>query len=169
MVSHDALIDLSSEQSLKAADDVLLGESFLSSSAHVGNGWLVILHSDDDGSIERRVGLAVSAPKKPVLVRETRRSGDGANAAEFCERRLRVDALRVVAKDDEHLGSRVGSNAEPSRSVGPACSVSRSSSRSCSTISSLRTSSVGPVHAANIWKRCAPSRRRRAGNSSNGE
>ena len=113
MVSHDALIDLSSEQSLKAADDVLLGESFLSSSVHAGDGWLVILHPDDNGSIERGVGLAVFAPIKPVLVRETRRGGDGTDAAEFCERRLGVDAFGVVAKDDEHFAAVSGPMPNP--------------------------------------------------------
>jgi len=113
MVSHNALIGLSSELSLKAADDVLLSESFLSSSVHVGDGWRVVLHPNDDGLIKRSVRLTMSTAKKPVLVREARRSGDRANATKHRERRLEVDAFWVVAKDDEHLGSRVGSSAEP--------------------------------------------------------
>lgn len=112
MVSHDSLIDLTCKVPLETAHYVLLGESFRSSSVHVGDGWRVVLHPNDDGPIERSVRLTMSTTKKSVLVRQTRRSGDGANATEFRERRLGVDAFWVVAKDDEHLGSRVGSNAE---------------------------------------------------------
>jgi len=113
VINHDALVDLASEVPLQAADDVLLGESFLSSSVHVGNRWLVILHPHDDGSIERGVGLAVTTPIEPVFVGESRRGGDGTDAAELRKRRLGVDALGVVAKDDEHFGGRIRTNGEP--------------------------------------------------------
>ena len=112
MVSHDALVDLTSEVSLQTADDVLLGESLFSPPAHVGDGRRVILHPNDDGSIERGVGLAVPTAIEPVLVRESRRGGDGTDAAELRERRLGVDSFGVVAEDDEHLGGDVGADAE---------------------------------------------------------
>lgn len=112
MVFHDSLKDLAGKVSLETTDDVLFGEPLLCAPAHVSNGRCVELHSNDDGSIERGVGLSVASGVEPVLVRETRRSGNWTDAAEFRERRFGMNSFWVVAEDDEHLGGDVGTDAK---------------------------------------------------------
>ena len=54
-------------------------------------------HPDDDDAVEGGVGLPVAAAVEPVPV-VLPRGGDRAGAAQFRERRLRADPLRVVAR-----------------------------------------------------------------------
>ena len=60
-VGHDALVNLSREEAFQAADDVAFGPARGEASGDVVAGRLVELHPDDDGSIEGRVGVSVSA------------------------------------------------------------------------------------------------------------
>ena len=60
-VCHDALVDLSRKEALKASDDLACGPAIGGASGDVVAGWLVESHADDDGSIEGGVGLGGGA------------------------------------------------------------------------------------------------------------
>jgi len=57
---------LAGEQALEAADDLGLRLALEGSSGEVGTGGFVVLHADDDGPVERGVGLAVAAAVESV-------------------------------------------------------------------------------------------------------
>jgi hypothetical protein len=50
----------------QAADDLLLGLAFLGASRHVVLGRLVVAEPHQHDSVERGVGLAVTAPVQPM-------------------------------------------------------------------------------------------------------
>ena len=60
-IGHDALVDLASEETFQAPDDLSLGSAVRRAACHVINGRLMVPHADDDGSIEGGVGVAVAA------------------------------------------------------------------------------------------------------------
>ena len=57
------------EESFEAADDLGFGLAFGGAASYVGLGRFVMLHSHDDGAVERSVGLAVTATVEPVAGR----------------------------------------------------------------------------------------------------
>jgi hypothetical protein len=61
VVGDDPLVDLSSNESFKAADDVSFGEPFGGAAGDVVDGGLVVSHPDDDGPVDGGVGLSVSS------------------------------------------------------------------------------------------------------------
>ena len=71
-----------------------------------------MLHADDYDSVERRVGLAVTAAVESVAGGHAGGGGDRCDAAEPSECRFGPDAFGVVAGDDQHLGGGVGSDGE---------------------------------------------------------
>ena len=111
-ICHHSTVDFSSDEALEAADDVSLGESFRRSLGHIVLRWLVVLHANDRCAIDRSIGLAVSVPGKAMTSRHAGGRRYGSDAAQFGECRLGVNAVGIVAKDDEYLRGGVRSDAE---------------------------------------------------------
>ena len=68
-IGHDALVDLASEETFQAPDDLSLGSAVRRAACDVINGRLMVPHADDDGSIEGGVGVSVAASIEAVPVR----------------------------------------------------------------------------------------------------
>ena len=79
VILDKGVVDLSSDESLKATDNVFLRQPLGGAAGDVINGRLVPAHADDHDSIERRVGLPVASAEQPVPVRDSARE---------CERNL---------------------------------------------------------------------------------
>jgi hypothetical protein len=106
------VIDLAGDVAFEAADDLSLAFAFGGASCDVVDGGLVKAHANDHRAVESAVGLSVPAVVEPVALREARAGGDRAGAAELGEGRVGVDAVEVVAGEDEHLGGGVGADPE---------------------------------------------------------
>ena len=65
-IGHDALVDLASEKTFQAPDDLPFGPAVRRAACHVLTGRLMVPHADDDGSIEGRVGVSVAASIEAV-------------------------------------------------------------------------------------------------------
>ncbi len=65
-IGHDALVDLASEETFQAPDDLPFGSAVRRAACDVINGRLMVSHADDDGAIKGGVGVAVAAPIEPV-------------------------------------------------------------------------------------------------------
>ena len=65
-IGHDALVDLASEETFQAPDDLSLGSAVRRAACDVINGRLMVPHADDDGSIEGGVGVSVAASIEAV-------------------------------------------------------------------------------------------------------
>ena len=72
----------------------------------------MVLHADYDGAVEGGVGLAVAAAVEPVALVMPEEAGIGATPQSRAQAAFGADAVDVVASDDEHLGSGVGTDAE---------------------------------------------------------
>ena len=90
--------------------------------------------------MQRGVGVAVSTSVEPVAVGFAAGGGDGAYAAEFGEGGLAVDAMCVVAQDEQELSGVIGADAHRLGQLGASWSVRARSRCSWSVISSLRES-----------------------------
>ena len=97
-VGHDALVDLASEETFEAPDDLTFSPAVRRTSYDVVYGWLVVPHADNDRPIEGGVGLAVTTPIETVPTRGyPGRGGDGTRAAELREGGFRANPVRVIA------------------------------------------------------------------------
>ena len=65
-IGHDSLVDLASEKTFQAPDDLPFGSAVRRAACDVINGRLMVPHADDDGAIKGGVGVAVAAPIEPV-------------------------------------------------------------------------------------------------------
>ena len=63
-IGHDSLVDLASEKTFQAPDDLPFGSAGRRAACDVINGRLMVPHADDDGSIEGGVGLSVAASRR---------------------------------------------------------------------------------------------------------
>ena len=73
----------------------------------------MVPHPHDDGPVERGVSLSMTAAVEAVAARcHPGRSRDGAGPAELGEGGFRMNPIGVVAKDDQHLGGGVGTDAQ---------------------------------------------------------
>ena len=73
----------------------------------------MVPHPHDDGPVERGVSLSMPAAVEAVAARcHPGRSRDGAGPAELGEGGFRMNPIGVVAKDDQHLGGGVGTDAQ---------------------------------------------------------
>ena len=82
-IGHDALVDLASEKTFQAPDDLPFGPAVRRAACHVLNGRLMVPHADDDSAIEGRVGVAVAATTHrhpPVSWSDPDRQGDHAHS-----------------------------------------------------------------------------------------
>ena len=68
VVGHDPVVRLAGEEAFQASDDVFFGEAFGGATSDVVDGGLVESHSHYGYSVERRVGLSVSASVETVPV-----------------------------------------------------------------------------------------------------
>src|SRR5690625_4708743 len=110
--------ELSCHVALQAADDLLLRQPFCRSSSGIVDGWLVPPQTHDHGSVERCVGLSVSASIQPLSSGgPSRGGGDRTNATKLGECSLTPDSLAVVASRNQELGRTVESNPNPGRKL----------------------------------------------------
>ena len=73
----------------------------------------MVPHPHDDGPVERRVSLSMTAAVEAVAARRhPGRRRDGAGPAELGEGGFSMNPIGVVAKDDQHLGGGVGTDAQ---------------------------------------------------------
>ena len=91
VILDKGVVDLSSDESLKATDNVFLRQPLGGAAGDVINGRLVPAHADDHDSIERRVGLPVASAEQPVPVRDSARGWYRTGAAEFRKRGVGPD------------------------------------------------------------------------------
>src|SRR3954454_20934277 len=108
----EGVVDLAGDVAFEAADDLPFTLAFGGAAGDVVDGGLVKAHADDDGAVERAVGLSVTAVVEAVALGGARAGGDRAGAAELGEGGFGVDAVGVVAGEDEHLGGGVGADPE---------------------------------------------------------
>ena len=110
-VGHDALVDLASEKTFQAPDDLPFGPAVRRAACHVINGRLMVPHADDDGSIEGRVGVSVAASIEAVPTGgHPGRGRDRARAAALREGGFRTNPVGIIAEDDQELGRGVGAD-----------------------------------------------------------
>ena len=73
----------------------------------------MVPHPHDDGPVERGVSLSMPAAVEAVAARcHPGRRRDGAGPAELGEGGFRMNPIGGVAKDDQHLGGGVGTDAQ---------------------------------------------------------
>ena len=89
---------------LEAADDLGLALPLGGAPSDVVEGGLVSPHADDDHAVEGGIRLPVAASIEAVPGGLAAEGRDRAGAAELGEGRLRMDALGIIADEDEHLG-----------------------------------------------------------------
>ncbi len=70
-IGYDSLVDLASEKTFEAPDDLPFGSDVRRAACDVINDRLMVPHADDDRSIKGGVGVAVAAPIEPVLDRRS--------------------------------------------------------------------------------------------------
>ena len=64
-IGHDALVDLASEETFQAPDDLSLGSAVRRAACDVINGRLMVPHADDDHSLTQATGVGA---RKQVFV-----------------------------------------------------------------------------------------------------
>jgi hypothetical protein len=100
--------DLACHEAFEAPDDFHFSLSFGRPSPNVVQGRLVAAHPDN--AVESRVRLPVTAAVQPVPGGFSTRRRDRTGTAQFRKRRLRVDPLRIVAYQKQHLRRRARGN-----------------------------------------------------------
>ena len=101
-IGHDALLDLASEETFQAPDDLSLGSAVRRAACDVINGRLMVPHADDDGSIEGGVGVSVAASMEAVPAGgHPRRGRDRTCAAALRDGGFRTNPVEMIAEDDQ--------------------------------------------------------------------
>ena len=112
-IGHDALVDLASEETFQAPDDLSLGSAVRRAACDVINGRLMVPHANDDGSIEGGVGVSVAASIEAVPAGgHPGRGRDRTRAAELREGGFRTNPVGIIAEDDQQFGRGVGAHTE---------------------------------------------------------
>ena len=112
-IGHDALVDLASEETFQAPDDLPFGSAGRRAACDVINGRLMVPHADDDGSIGRGVGVSVAASIEAVPAGgHPGRGRDRTRAAELREGGFRTNPVGIIAEDDQQFGRGVGAHTE---------------------------------------------------------
>ena len=112
-IGHDALVNLASEATFQAPDDLSLGSAVRRAVCDVINGRLMVPHADDDGSIEGGGGVSVAASSEAVPAGgPPGRGRDRTRAAERREGGLRTNPVGMIAEDDQQFGRGVGAHTE---------------------------------------------------------
>ena len=101
-IGHDALVDLASEETFQAPDDLSLGSAVRRAACDVINGRLMVPHADDDGSREGGVGVSVAASMEAVPAGgHPGRGRDRTRAAALREGGVRTNPVGIIAEDDQ--------------------------------------------------------------------
>ena len=112
-IGHDSLVDLASEKTFQAPDDLPFGSAVRRAACDVINGRLMVPHADDDGAIKGGVGVAVAAPIEPVPAGgHPGRGRERTRTAELREGGFRTNPVGIVAEDDQQFGRGVGAHPE---------------------------------------------------------
>ncbi len=112
-IGHDSLVDLASEKTFQAPDDLPFGSAVRRAACDVINGRLMVPHADDDRSIKGGVGVAVAAPVEPVPAGgHPGRGRERTRTAELREGGFRTNPVGIVAEDDQQFGRGVGAHTE---------------------------------------------------------
>ena len=112
-IGHDSLVDLASEKTFQAPDDLPFGSAVRRAACDVINGRLMVPHADDDGAIKGGVGVAVAAPIEPVPAGgHPGRGRERTRTAELREGGFRTNPVGIVAEDDQQFGRGVGAHTE---------------------------------------------------------
>ena len=112
-IGHDSLVDLASEKTFQAPDDLPFGSAGRRAACDVVAGGLVESHADDDGSIEGGVGVSVAASIEAVPAGgPPGRGRDRTRAAELREGGVRTNPVGILAEDDQQFGRGVGAHTE---------------------------------------------------------
>ena len=112
-IGHDSLVDLASEKTFQAPDDLPFGSAVRRAACDVINGRLMVPHADDDGSIEGGVGVSVAASIEAVPAGgHPGRGRDRTRAAELREGGFRTNPVGIIAEDDQQFGRGVGAHTE---------------------------------------------------------
>ena len=112
-IGHDALVDLASEETFQAPDDLSRGSAVRRAACDVINGRLMVPHADDDGSIEGGVGVSVAASIEAVPAGgHPGRGRDRTRVAELREGGFRTNPVGIIAEDDQQFGRGVGAHTE---------------------------------------------------------
>ena len=112
-VCHDSLVDLASEKTFQAPDDLPFGSAGRRAACDVINGRLMVPHADDDGAIEGGVGVSVAASIEAVPAGgHPGRGRDRTRAAELREGGFRTNPVGIIAEDDQQFGRGVGAHTE---------------------------------------------------------
>ena len=112
-IGHDSLVDLATEKTFQAPDDLPFGSAVRRAACDVINGRLMVPHADDDGAIKGGVGVAVAAPIEPVPAGgHPGRGRERTRTAELREGGFRTNPVGIVAEDDQQFGRGVGAHTE---------------------------------------------------------
>ena len=125
-VCHNALVEFTGKETFEASNDLALGPVISGAAYDVGDGRLVELHPDDDGSIEGGVGLAVAAPIqpcRPVVIPEEAGIGHAPQSfAQAASERMRVglspERINNSAAVDAEAGAAVNDLLRPHDNLG---------------------------------------------------
>ena len=138
-IGHDALVDLASEATFQAPDDLSLGSAVRRAACDVINGRLMVPHADDDGSIEGGVGVAVAASIEavpPVVIPDEAGIGHAPQSfAKAASERIRSGLSPKTINSSAAVWA---PTPKPSRRVGDVSVVRRVRCWSCIAISSVR-------------------------------
>ena len=80
VIMEERVVDLSGHEPLEATDDVPLRQTLRGATCDVIHRGLMPAHADNHDPVQRRVGLAMAAAKKPVPIGHSTRGGDRAGA-----------------------------------------------------------------------------------------
>jgi hypothetical protein len=111
-VGDQGVVDLWSEVALDAAHDLGFGQAFLGSPFDIGTGAGAEPHPDDNGQVQRLVGVAVAAAVQPVPAGLAGAGRDGGDSAQVGEGGLAAQPLGVLAGGDEQLAGVVVADRE---------------------------------------------------------
>ena len=112
-IGHDSLVDLASEKTFQAPDDLPFRSAVRRAACDVINGRLMVPHADDDGSIEGGVGVSVAASiEAGPAGGHPGRGRDRTRAAELREGGFRTNPVGIIAEDDQQFGRGVGAHTE---------------------------------------------------------
>ncbi len=112
-IGHDSLVDLASEKTFQAPDDLPFGSAGRRAAGDVINGRLMVPHADDDRAMEGGVRVSVAASIEAVPAGgHPGRGRDRTRAAELREGGFRTNPVGIIAEDDQQFGRGVGAHTE---------------------------------------------------------
>ena len=111
-VGDQGVVDLTGEVALDAAHNLGFGQAFLGPPFDIGTGAGTEPHPDDNGQVQRLVGVAVAAAVQPVPAGLAGAGRDGGDSAQVGEGSLAAQPLGVLAGGNEQLAGMVVADRE---------------------------------------------------------